>query len=242
MTRKELEHRFGEAIDKELEHYAGKIAKKVLRRILSNTSLSALLSSEGESRREQDDSGAGLIHPTIPDVVETEPRPNADAALADFDLWVEKAKWFKAGRRSAFTYILGQIAESCPDLVRVCPCENPYCSEAVHRNGRVKPDGYHGTQPVSGASGSAQSEALKAHSQSTPASPERRETVEQAKAHALCPHPHRNRTGGNDYIRCGDCGFEWDYRRVHDPAPHAIDALIAAVRQSAERRGPQETT
>lgn len=51
----------------------------------------------------------------------------------------EKAEWFRAGRRSAFTAMLNHISESSPDLVRVCPCENPHCAEAVHRNGRVKP-------------------------------------------------------------------------------------------------------
>ena len=55
----------------------------------------------------------------------------------------ERAKWFKAGRRSAFTSILGAIHESSPDLVVMCPCENPNCLEAVHRDGRVKPDQAH---------------------------------------------------------------------------------------------------
>lgn len=39
----------------------------------------ALLSvppSSGEARREKNDHGAGLIHQTIPDVAETEPRPS----------------------------------------------------------------------------------------------------------------------------------------------------------------------
>lgn len=25
--------------------------------------------------------------------------------------------------------------------------------------------------------------------------------------------PHANRSGGNDYIYCADCGLTWDYRR-----------------------------
>jgi hypothetical protein len=51
----------------------------------------------------------------------------------------QRAKWFRDGRRSAFTSILSAISESSPDLVPICPCENPNCSEPVHRNGRVKP-------------------------------------------------------------------------------------------------------
>jgi hypothetical protein len=65
----------------------------------------------------------------IPDMAGTEPRLGFD----------ERAKWFRAGRRSAFTSILGSISESSPDLVFTCPCENQNCSEAVHRDGRVKP-------------------------------------------------------------------------------------------------------
>jgi len=60
--------------------------------------------------------------------------------------------------------------------------------------------------------------------------PARDATVEEARKHLMCDHPQRSRSGGNDYIACGECGFEWDYRRVHDPRPHAIDALIAALR------------
>lgn len=28
---------------------------------------------------------------------------------------------------------------------------------------------------------------------------------------------HASRTGGNDYVRCNDCGIEWDYRQTPTP-------------------------
>lgn len=78
---------------------------------------------------DDNEDGAGLIHQIASPIAESKPRLSFD----------ERAKWFRDGRRSAFTCILGYISESSPDLVRVCPCENPNCSEPVHRNGRVKP-------------------------------------------------------------------------------------------------------
>lgn len=58
---------------------------------------------------------------------------------------------------------------------------------------------------------------------------------DEARKWLLCDHPNRARTGGNDYIRCDECGFGWDYRRGHDPRQHAIDAYRSAVRAPLER-------
>lgn len=80
---------------------------------------------------------------------------------------------------------------------------------------------------------------MKTNSPNNLEPPETPASVAQARAHLLCDHPERSRSGGNDYLRCGECGFEWDYRRVHDPRPHAIDALIEAVR-SALRSDPRQ--
>lgn len=68
----------------------------------------------------------------------------------------------------------------------------------------------------------------------------RLDRLAQAKKWVLCKHPERNRVGGNDYLECQDCGFQWDYRREYDPLPHAVDALIAAALSVTE--GPSALT
>lgn len=40
---------------------------------------------------------------------------------------------------------------------------------------------------------------------------------------------HENRTGGNDYILCHDCGLMWDYRKWPDWTTGAREAIAAAV-------------
>jgi hypothetical protein len=42
---------------------------------------------------------------------------------------------------------------------------------------------------------------------------------------------HRKTRGGNDYLSCDDCGFEWDYRRET-----AATALGRVVRKALEAK------
>lgn len=64
-------------------------------------------------------------------------------------------------------------------------------------------------------------------------------SVEEKRRQALCSHYVGARSGGNDYIRCGVCDFEWDYRKQADPRIASVDALIEAVRAEEQQKHRQ---
>lgn len=101
-------------------------------------------------------------------------------------------------------------------MIGICSCGH---AEALH-NEDAEPDTCHGDNDTCQCRGF------------TLAPPTSDAPIQQARAHLMCPHPQRSRSGGNDYIECGECGFIWDYRKVADPQPHAIDAYTLAVQQS----------
>lgn len=40
---------------------------------------------------------------------------------------------------------------------------------------------------------------------------------------------HKTSRGGNDYLSCDDCGFEWDYRKIASGKEAAEQLLISAL-------------
>lgn len=48
-----------------------------------------------------------------------------------------------------------------------------------------------------------------------------------AKKWAACDHA--DRTGGNDYMLCNKCWFEWDWRKDNDGRKSAVAHLIVAA-------------
>lgn len=56
--------------------------------------------------------------------------------------------------------------------------------------------------------------------------------------HLRCEH--KVSRGGNDYLSCDDCGFEWDYRKIASGKEAAETKFLLAL--AAERDAERERT
>lgn len=59
-----------------------------------------------------------------------------------------------------------------------------------------------------------------------------REAIEKIEQQMSCRH--QSCRGGNDYVHCDECGFEWDYRRKGGELRSHLGAIQNALSEDAD--------